>query len=193
MIRSYVATVIVTRKRQMRLVGTSADQVYEQLVRTHGRGVRVETITPETRTDASAPDLGLAARALARLLDTGFLPLDGMEATLREWLALTVEGPAADRDARNAALAPAGVRIRVDAPFRATGQAVWLLVGSARSIPFLGQAMQGSDFEGDALTTILSAVPGAVRAPVTMGGIRTRAVALPWDAVASASIMGDLA
>lgn len=176
--RTYVATILETRRRRLRLVAGSADQAMAMLARTHGRDVRVQTITP-----VGATDLRAAATALLTLLDAEFLALAGRSANLREWLATTVEGPEADRDARNDQLAIAGLRLRFDAGPR-------LVVGSARSIPFLAEAMRGTAFEGEALLATLALIPGAEKGSVTLAGIRTRAVSIPWGSVVSASVMG---
>lgn len=182
--RTFVATILETRKRHLRLVAVSADQAMAMLQRTHGRDVKVERIAGLGATTVQG-----AVQALLTILHADYLDLDGTPATLREWLALGAAAEGSARRAFDEPLAMAGLRLR----YGAEGGASGLIVGSARSIPFLADLMNGSGFEGEALHASLLLIPGATRTSVTLAGIPSRAVVLPWSAVAGASIMSGAA
>ncbi len=176
--RTFLVTILETRKRRLRLVAGSADEAVAMLKRTHGRDVRVEAITALGATTQRA-----AITALQVILGADFLDMDGVPASLRDWLGAAAAAPVEVRRRFDEPLAMAGLRLRHDA-----SGAVALVVGSANCIPFLADLMQGTGFEGDALLQVLGQVPGHQRTGVTLAGVRSRAVALPWASVVSVSV-----
>ena len=174
---TFLVTIHETRKRRLRLVAASADAAVAMLKRTHGRDVRVEGITA-----LGASTQASAVTALRTILGADYLDLNGKPATLRDWLGAAASMPAVQK-LFDDPLAVAGLRMRYGA-----GGAVGLAVGSANCIPFLADLMQGTGFEGDALLQVLALVPGAERAGVTLAGVRSRAVVLPWASVVGVSI-----
>lgn len=178
--RTFAVTILETRKRRLRLVAASADAAVAMLKRTHGRDVRIEGITALGGATKAA-----AVTALQTILGADFLDIEGGPADLRDWLGSAAMAAPGSRARFDEPLALAGLRLRFD------GDAPdGLVVGSANCIPFLADLMQGTGFEGDALLQVLSLVPGACRAGVTLAGVRSRAVVLPWASVVSVSVMG---
>jgi hypothetical protein len=111
--------------------------------------------------------------ALEHLLSRDFLDLDGQAAWLRDWLRLAQDDPSR-RDEANRAMAMAGLRLREDGA---------LAVGSPASVPTLGVWFESTPWAGSQLLAALDALPGASRASMTFGGVRSRATVIPASEV----------
>lgn len=115
-----------------------------------------------------------AREALDHLLVCDFLTLDGVAASVGDWLRAAVAGDVDRRRALNARLAMAGLRV---------GDGPTVIIASAGSVPTLAMWFDRTDWQGPDLISTLRTLPDAVVRVFSFAGINSKAVVLPAGAV----------
>lgn len=159
-----------TRIRQRRIAAPD-ELTAERLIRRGlKRGDQIMSISRHVH--IGDPDTGQAA--LDFLLTRDFLPLDGRDATVADWIGACMRDPSSMT--RDRALSVAGLRVTPDR----------LSIGSAACIPTLMHWCDGTPWHGFNLTAALRGLPGSTFANMTYAGRRARSVQLPLnDALAA--------
>jgi hypothetical protein len=168
--QAFVVTVERRRVRHQLVVAASARAAHAAMLPLLGPRDRITGVRnrAEPMVDSAEPAL-----ALAHLASCPFLAHHGPQ-TVGDWLRRG--GDASQRDAVNAGLALAGLRILGPG---AGFEGAMLAVGAATSIPFLNEAFRTTPWAGPLLAGVLASLPGTRRSVMSFAGIKARAVSLP--------------
>ncbi|WP_226778986.1 hypothetical protein [Oceaniglobus trochenteri] len=168
---AFTATIDECCTRRITLVAHDRPSA-ERALRRRLQGRNYKMLDLDVAGAGTGPDA--RAEVLAHLCSAPFLPLDGHEATVIDWLIAMakVAGSAEDLAHQNAAMAHAGIRYRPDG----------IAVATSAVIPFLADVFIGTAWSNGGWGRVISAQPGAIRRNMTFAGQRARAVVLPHAA-----------
>lgn len=164
--RAYLITIETPRRRTLQVVADRAEDAARAARRTIGATSKVVDVALVARNDQ---DAGRAA--IRFILAQPYLPLDGEEATVADWLVAAKLGNESPTGPHNKALAPAGLRVSPDGD---------LIIASATAIPTLADWLADTAFNGRNLLPALARLPGTARTTLTFAGIAAKAMLLPW-------------
>lgn len=170
------------RQRIQRIAATNAETARRLVAAMLPDGDRIAAVTCEGRGTPMPPDLDLARDVLQDIAARDFLDLDGQPACVQDWLLAAGCGRA---DELNPVLAVAGLRVLPEHR---------LAVGSAQSIPMLGEWCDNTRAAGPGLLALLSECYGRQTASRTFAGVRSRCAIVPLaDAVPLHEVLPGIA
>lgn len=165
--RAFQVTITEIRERKVSVVSHDLNGAKHAVQAMLGAGESIKKA--EQVGEARA---GLAREAILHLLRQDYLTLNGKAALVEDWLRATVGQDQARQRVLNARLALAGLRVTFENQ---------IVIGSAGSVPTLGQWFEHTEWQGPDLISTLRTLPDAVVRVFSFAGINSKAVVLPSE------------
>lgn len=167
--RAFQVTVTEIRERKVSVVAYDLNAAKHAVQAMLGAGESIKRVDQIGEARA-----GQAHEAIKWLLGRDYLSLHGKAASVEDWLRATVGANAETQRALNAKLALAGLRVTFGNE---------IVIGSAGSVPTLGQWFEATEWQGPDLISTLRTLPEAVVRVFSFAGINSKAVVLPGELV----------